>query len=895
MFRKWKASGRGKAFVQGQGGQKREQSLCEQRLKKLSLLPKPELVEKFDIEFDKETKGPLGLGARAAEKKLEKVGSNEIVVGKKETAGHRLFEAVVNPFNVVLAIIAVVSVVTDLLTEGVVDYLTIGIIGVMILVASTLSFVQGQRSHAAAAKLASMIANTAGVYRDGKLVEIDMREVVPGDVVRLMAGDMIPADVRFLSTKDTFIAQAALTGESAPVEKFANSRTKEAESITDFHNIGFMGTNVVSGSATAVVLLTGNNTYFGSMAKSLANDRGKNSFERGVSSVSKLLIRMMLVMVPLVFVVNGFLKQDWSASLLFAVSIAVGLTPEMLPMVLSTTLATGAMRMSKKKVIVKNLGAIQAFGEMDILCTDKTGTLTEDNITIERYLTPDNKDSEEVLRYAFLNAKLQSGLKSEIDVAVIARGEKNRISDEGVVEIDEIPFDFARRRMSVVVEDKNGKKMLITKGAVEEMIDISAKIEVDGRVVALDETQEKRAMATYDKHNNEGLRMLAVAIKPLKTHDGEKFGVADEAEMTLVGFIGFFDPPKESAAEAVKALKASGVHTVVLTGDSLGVAKLVCDKVGISTKRALTGKDIDAMDDAALVEAVRDCELFAKLSPAEKERVVRVLQEAGHTVGYLGDGINDAPPLHQADVGISVDTAVDISKETANIILMEKDLLVLNHGVIEGRRTFGNVSKYIKLTVSSNFGNMVAVMGASIFLPFLPMLPIQILVQNLLSDISQVGMPFDNVDEEYLKKPRKWSPKSITRFMLVMGPVSSIFDIGTFLILWFLLGYNSPEMAAAFWGGWFIIGCLTQILVTLVGRTGKVPFLQSRPSWPLLLTTLVVSVAAVVIAFGPLAEALQMETVTVAFLPWIIVILVAYFVAVQMVKGVYKKAFREWI
>ena len=874
---------------------KRNQSICENRLKKLSLLSRTDLVDRFKIEFNKETNEPLGLSEKTAEHKLERYGTNEIIVGHKETVLDRLRESLVNPFNIVLLSIAVVSYATDVLTSGEPEWLTINIILVMIVASSVMSFIQAQRSNNAASKLASMIANTATVYRDGATREVDNTELVPGDIIRLSAGDMIPADIRFLSTKDTFVAQSALTGESAPIEKFANSRMTEADSITDFRNVGFMGSDIVSGSATAVILQTGNNTYFGSMAKSITNEKGKNSFERGVSSVSRLLIRMIVIMVPLVFIVNGFMKQDWSTSLLFAISIAVGLTPEMLPVVMTSTLATGAVQMSRKKVIVKNLGAIQTFGEMDILCTDKTGTLTEDKITIERYLTPDNQNSDDVLRYAYLNSTLQTGLKSEIDVAVINRAERNNVDITGITEIDEIPFDFARRRMSVVLQEKNGKKLLITKGAVEEMLNISSHISIKGKTYKLSDEYERLAMKTYERHNNEGLRMLAVAIKPLPHHDTEKFGVADEADMTLVGFIGFFDPPKESAKSAVEALKRNGVHTVVLTGDSLGVAKLVCEKVGISTHRALTGKDIESMNDKALVEAARDCELFAKLSPTEKERVVRVLQEAGHTVGYMGDGINDAPPLHQADVGISVDTAVDIAKETSNIILLEKDLAVLNVGITEGRRTFGNVTKYIKLAVSSNFGNMISVMFASVLLPFLPMLPIQILVQNLLSDASVIGMPFDRVDPEYLKEPRKWSPRSITTFMVFMGITSSVFDIATFAILWFIFGFNNIESAPSFWAGWFVVGCLTQMFVFLIARTGKIPFIQSRPGWPLVLSTVSVSIAACLIAFTPFAGTFQMTPLSLAFVPWLIAILIAYFLSVQGIKKLYKRLFHEWL
>jgi len=872
------------------------QNLAEHRLKNFSRLPLKELNEKFSITYSEITKEPLGLSEHQVEQKLEHFGTNEITLTSKQTTLTRIVEALVNPFNIVLFIIAIVSYLADHLSAGDIEWTTIYMIIAMILISSIVSFIQSERSSRAAAKLASMVNNTASVYRDGELKERPLTELVPGDIVRLSAGDMIPADVRFLFTKDTFIAQAALTGESAPVEKFAHARLKNNSSLTDLKNLGFMGTNVVSGSATAVVLATGNNTYFGSMAKTLSS-KTRNSFERGVSSVSRLLIVMVVVMVPLVFLLNGFLKADWTASLLFAVSIAVGLTPEMLPVIMTTTLATGAVRMSKHKVIVKQLGSIQTFGEMDILATDKTGTLTEDKIILEEYLDVHGNPDTHVLEKAYLNASFQTGLKGLLDLAVINRAEKkglNHLLSQHFV-VDEIPFDFSRRRLSVVLRDKKHGKTLITKGAVEEMLAICSHVKCDGKIQPLNEQRRKAAMKTYEKHNNQGLRVLAIAEKPLRSFRVGKFGVKDEQDLTLIGFIGFLDPPKESARSAIADLQKSGIKVVVMTGDSLGVASYVCGHVGISHQHALSGQDVSSMDDEALKSAIKECQLFYKLSPAEKERLVRILQESGHTVGYMGDGINDAPPLHQADVGISVDTAVDIAKETANIILLKKDLTVLGEGVIEGRRTFGNVNKYIKLAVSGNFGNMASVLVASVCLPFLPMLPIQILTQNLLADFSVLGLPLDNVDREYLKKPRRWAPRSIISFMIFAGLTSSVFDILCFVTLWFLFGYNTPETIPLFHAGWFVFGSLSQILIIYVARTGKFPFLQSRPSVPLMASTLVVGAAAIFMAFTAFAPSLNMTALPVIFALPLIVLIVGYFLAVQGIKVIYKKLFHHWL
>lgn len=837
-----------------------------------------------------------GLTNNEAENRQDEFGRNVITIGNKNTLPHRLREAVINPFNVILLLVAVVTYFTDVVASKKPDYLTVIIILSLVFLSSSVAFVQSQRSNAAAEKLSQMISNKADVWRDEKLADIPMDEVVPGDIVQLSAGDMIPADVRFLTTKDTFVAQAALTGESNPVEKFSSICSKKNDALTDLHNIGFMGSNIISGSATAIVLATGNNTYFGSMAKSLSGDRAKTSFERGVDSVSKLLVRMMLVMVPVVFLINGLSKGDWPNAFLFAVSIAVGLTPEMLPVIMTSTLAKGAVSMSKHKVIVRTLGAIQTFGEMDVLCTDKTGTLTEDKIILEKYMNLHGEDDTRILRHAYLNSYFQTGLKNLIDIAIINRAGQNGLSNilDAYSRVDEIPFDFSRRRMSVVLTDKNEKRQLITKGAVEEILAISSFVEMNGHVLPMDGETRQMALDTYEKYNTEGLRMLAVAQKN-EVPDSGSFGVADEKDMVLIGFVGFLDPPKESAKTAITALREHGVRTVVLTGDSEGVAVKVCGKVGVNASRLFTGHDIEQMDDATLLDAVKNCDLFAKLSPSQKERVVKAFQTAGHTVGYMGDGINDAPPLHQADVGISVDSAVDIAKETADIILLEKDLMVLEEGVIEGRRTFGNIIKYIKMAASGNLGNMISVIASSIFLPFLPMLPVQILTQNLLCDFSQMGMPFDSVDKEYIQKPRKWETESIKSFMAFLGPVSSVFDILCFAVMWWVIKANTVELSPLFQCGWFVFGTVSQVLVIHMIRTAKVPFLQSMPSIPLFLSTFIVAAAALIISFSNFAVGLDMMQLPVSFIPWLALISAGYLLCVQFIKRIYVRRYGEWM
>jgi Mg2+-importing ATPase len=845
------------------------------------------LLEKYNSSLD-------GISVVDVDDRIEEYGKNIIDLKDNNTLGHKLKEAFINPFNIVLFIVAIITYITDVVIATEKDYATFILIVSTVLISAIISFNQQTKSDNAARKLKKMITNKMEVIRDGVQYTVDIENIVPGDIVKLSSGDMIPGDVRFLEVKDLFIDQAALTGESNPVEKFTDLR--EYETVTDIDNIGFMGTNIVSGSSKAIVLATGNNTYFGSMAKSLYSMTDKNSFEIGIDDITKILIKFMFILVPIVLFVNIFTIGNWVSSLVFAITIAVGLTPEMLPVITTTTLAKGAIEMSKKKTIVKRLSSIQTFGQMNILCTDKTGTLTEDEVILEKYMDASGKESLRILKHAFLNSYFQTGLKNLIDVAIIRRAEKENLNvlKEQYKREDEIPFDFARRRMSVVLRDEKGKRQLITKGAVDEILSICSYIDYDGNVIELTDELRKKAYKVYEEHNNDGLRVLAVAQKN-EIHDVNTFSVQDESNMVLIGFVGFLDPPKESAKQAIDALKRYGVDTVVLTGDSEGVAIKVCKKVGIDIKNCITGKDVDKFTDEELKEKVKDCHLFAKLSPLQKQRVVRIFQENGNTVGYMGDGINDSPPLKQADVGISVDTAVDIAKETADIILLEKDLNVLEEGVINGRKTFTRLLKYIKMATSGNFGNMISVIIASIFLPFLPMLPVHILIQNLLNDFAQIGMPFDNVDDDYIKKPKTWDTKGIKRFMFNFGLISTVLDVICFVILWFVLGYNTVEKAVFFQSGWFVFGILSQTLIIHLIRTSKVPFIESKSSSQLLISTFAVVLITLVIAFTNIAVVFDLTKMPYQYLGWLVGLLFIYMVFIQIYKKIYIKRNKEWL
>ena len=859
----------------------------ENKIKENSKLNVDKLLKKYKTSLD-------GISVVEVEERMEEYGKNIIEIKDQNTVWHRIKEAFINPFNIVLMIVAIITFITDVVIATDKDYATFILIVSTVLISAIISYNEQTKSYTAARKLKKMITNKMDLIRDGNVVTVDIENVVPGDIVKLSSGDMIPGDVRFLETKDLFIDQSSLTGESNPVEKF--SELKEYDSVTDISNIGFMGTNIVSGSSKALVLSTGNDTYFASMAKSLYTVNEKNSFEIGIEDITKILIRFMFILVPIVLVVNFFSVGDILSSLIFAITIAVGLTPEMLPVITTSTLAKGAVEMSKKKTIVKRLSSIQTFGQMNILCTDKTGTLTEDKVILEKYMDVSGKESLRILKHAFLNSYFQTGLKNLIDVAVISRAEKENMNilKEKYVREDEIPFDFARRRMSVVLRDDTGKRQLITKGAVDEILSICSFIDFDGKVVEMTDELRQQAYKVYEENNNDGLRVIAVAQKN-EIHDVNTFGVQDESNMVLIGFVGFLDPPKESAKKAISALKKYGVDTVVLTGDSEGVAIKVCKKVGINTENALSGKDVEKLTDEELKEKVKNCHLFSKLSPMQKQRVVRIFQENGNTVGYMGDGINDSPPLKQADVGISVDTAVDIAKETADIILLEKDLNVLEEGVINGRRTFTNLLKYIKMATSGNFGNMISVIIASIFLPFLPMLPVHILIQNLLNDFAQIGMPFDNVDDEYIKKPKTWNTEGIKKFMFHFGLISTILDMMCFFVLWVVFKFNTVEKAVMFQSGWFVFGILSQTLIIHLIRTSKIPFVESKSSKQLLISTFAVLCITLIIAFTNISVIFDLSKLPYMYLAWIAILMSIYILFIQVYKKFYIKQNKEWL
>ena len=862
-------------------------SITEKLLKDDSKLNIDKLLKKYHTSLD-------GVSIVDVEDRLFKYGNNIIDIKNNNTIWNRLKEAFINPFNVVLMIVAIITFITDVMIATEKDYATFILIVSIILISAFISFKEQTKSDNAAKKLKKMITNKIDVIRDGNLSTVDIENIVPGDIVKLSSGDMIPGDVRFIETKDLFVDQASLTGESNPIEKFTEA--KEYETVTDISNIGFMGTNIVSGSSKAVVLATGNNTYFGSMAKSLYTVSDKNTFEKGIDDITKILIRFMIILVPIVLFINIFTTHSIISSLIFAITIAVGLTPEMLPVITTSTLAKGAVEMSKKKTIVKRLSSIQTFGQMNILCTDKTGTLTEDKVILEKYMDATGKESLRILKHAFLNSYFQTGLKNLIDVAIINRAEKENMNvlKEKYVREDEIPFDFSRRRMSVVLRDDNGKRQLITKGAVDEILSICSLIDFDGKVEELTDELREQAYKVYEENNKDGLRVLAVAQKN-EIHDVNVFGVQDECNMVLIGFVGFLDPPKESAKKAVEGLKKYGVDTVVLTGDSEGVAVKVCKKVGIDTENCLSGKDVENMSDDELREKVKVCHLFSKLSPIQKQRVVRLFQENGNTVGYMGDGINDSSALKQADIGISVDTAVDIAKETADIILLEKDLNVLEEGVINGRKTFTNLLKYIKMATSGNFGNMISVIIASLVLPFLPMLPIHILVQNLLNDFAQIGMPFDNVDDDFIKKPKTWNTEGIKTFMFNFGLISTVLDVLCFIVLWFVFKFDTAEKAVMFQSGWFVFGILSQTLIIHLIRTNKIPFVQSKSSKQLLVSTFAVVVTTIIIAFTSIAVIFDLSIMPLMYLVWVLILLLVYATFIQIYKRFYIKKNKEWL
>jgi P-type Mg2+ transporter len=830
---------------------------------------------------------PDGLSQAEADSRLKQYGLNEIAREKRQSALMRLLSNVKNPLVLLLTALGVLSFLTG-------DLRATAVIFVMVFLGVVLRFFQEMRADNAAEKLKAMVSNTATLVRDGKEAEVPLKMLVPGDIIRLAAGDMVPADVRVLSAKDLFLNQAALTGESLPVERKAGAVSADVQNPLELPNICFLGSNVESGSATAVVIHTGDKTYFGSLAASIVGQRQLTSFDKGVNRFTWLMIRFIAVMVPAVFLINGLSKHNWLEAFLFAMAVAVGLTPEMLPMIVTVNLSKGALAMARKKVIVKRLNAIQNFGAMDVLCTDKTGTLTQGKIVLEKHLDAHGDPSEKVLQYGYLNSYHHTGLKNLLDEAILDHEElEERLkAKEKYRKIDEIPFDFVRRRMSVVVEDETGLNTLICKGAVEEVLGLCTRVEVRGEVIEVLPEHDAKRRLLADDLNGQGFRVIALAYKQMPgATDEPVYAIKDESDLILLGFLAFLDPPKDSATEALKRLHSLSVDVKILTGDNEIITAYICKEVGMPVEHLLLGSQIEGMTETALAEAATKTSVFARLAPAHKEHIIRALQSKGHVLGFMGDGINDAPALKAADVGISVDSAVDIAKESSDIILLENSLLILEQGVMEGRRVFGNIVKYIKMAASSNFGNMFSVVGASAFLRFLPMLPIQVLTNNLLYDFSQTTIPTDEVDADWLIKPRKWEIGGILRFILFIGPISSIFDFLTFFMMLYL--FNCWHNPALFHTGWFVESLFTQTLIIHVIRTNKIPFLQSWASWPLILTSIIIVAVGAGLTISPLAGALGFVALPSRYWLLLTVILVCYVVLTQLMKTWFYRRFAE--
>lgn len=858
-----------------------------------------------------------GLDQEQVEENRDLYGENTITKGQEDSIFKKIYESIINPFTIILLVIAFISLVTNvwLAKPGQEDPTTSIIIVVLVLISGGIRFVQELRSDKATTNLSKMVVNTATVIRDGLEQELPIDELVVGDLVKLSAGDMIPADVILFESRDFFVQQSGLTGESDAVEKLALNKAtgQNIDSLLEAESLAFMGTNVISGSATAMILAVGDDTMMGAIEQTLNTYDEPTSFEREMNSISWLLIRLMLVMVPIVFFANGLTDGDWLEAGVFALSVGVGLTPEMLPMIITASLAKGSIIMAKEKVVIKKLNAIQDLGAIDILCTDKTGTLTQDEIVLEYPLDIHGDLDMAVLRRAYLNSHFQTGLKNLMDRAIISRTEKEAKEhailqnlDTSFQKIDELPFDFERRRMSVIVKDDSNVVSMVTKGALEEMLNISTYVEYRGEMIPLTEDIRQEVLAEVAQLNRQGLRVLGVGYKSGLRED-YAYTVTDESDMILTGYLAFLDPPKPSAAPAIQALLEHGVRTKILTGDNEKVTQAICEKVGLDVEHILLGADIDQMTDQELAGVVEKVTVFAKLSPDQKARIILQLKKNGHGVGYMGDGINDAPSMKVADVGISVDTAVDIAKETADVILLDKDLMVLETGIVEGRKVYANMTKYIKMTVSSNFGNIFSLLVASIFLPFLPMAPVHLIVLNLVYDLSCVALPFDNVDQDFLKQPHTWEAKSITRFMVWMGPISSVFDILTFIFLYFIIvplvtghhyvhgSESALQFIILFQTGWFIESMWSQTMVIHMLRTAKVPFVQSRPAWLVILTTLVAALFVTSLPYGPLVNILRLAPLGLPYFLFLVGIIFLYMFSVTVIKKCYIKKYKEWL
>ena len=875
------------------------------------------LQEPLESTFANYKTSAHGLVDDQVEENRDAYGENVITKGQEDSMIKKIYESIINPFTAILLVIALVSFITNvwLAKPGEQDPTTSIIIVTLVLISGGIRFIQELRSDKAASNLSRMIVNTATVLRDGSEQEIPIDEIVVGDVIKLSAGDMIPADVVLIDSRDFFVQQSGLTGESDAVEKVClrKADSQNLDSLLESESLAFMGTNVISGRATALVLVVGDETMMGAIEQTINTYDEPTSFEREMNTISWLLIRLMLVMVPVVFVINGLTDGDWLEAGVFALSVGVGLTPEMLPMIITASLAKGSIIMAKEKVVIKKLNAIQDLGAIDILCTDKTGTLTQDEIVLEYPLDIHGELDLSVLRRAYLNSYFQTGLKNLMDRAIINRTQKEakkheivRDLDQTFHKIDELPFDFERRRMSVIVKDEDGVVSMVTKGALEEMLSVSTYVEYKGEIKRLTDEVRQEVLAEVAQLNEQVLRVLGVSYKT-DLDENDIFSVEDERDMILTGYLAFLDPPKPSAAPAIKALAEYGVTTKILTGDNEKVTQAVCEKVGLDVERILLGSEIDTMTDQELAQVVETTTVFAKLSPDQKARIILCLKNNGHKVGYMGDGINDAPSMKVSDVGISVDTAVDIAKETADVILLDKDLMVLEKGLVEGRKVYANMTKYIKMTVSSNFGNIFSLLFASIFLPFLPMAPVHLIVLNLIYDLSCIALPFDNVDKEFLKKPRIWEANSIMRFMAWIGPISSVFDIITYMLLYFLVvpmilghGYNHGAADAAafimvFQTGWFIESMWSQTMVIHMLRSPKLPFIQSRPAFSVVVTTLAAAFFVTSLPYSPLASILKLSQLNGLYFVLLFAIIVLYMLSVTVIKRIYIKKYKEWL
>ena len=851
------------------------------------LLHKEDFIKKYAVK-------EAGLSQLEAEHRLKEFGPNTIRQAKPKRWYHYFLESLFTPFNIILLGITLLLCYTDLILPEEPSYANIIVIGILVTASTLLDFFEEYRSNKAANKLKELVATTCTVIRDGKEIQIPIKNATVGDIVVLSAGSMIPADLRIIESTDLYVGQSSLTGESNAVKKLVESEMQENEldNIADLDTICFMGTNVISGSAKGVIIKTADATYFGKIAHTLTTGKPKTAFQKGIESISKLLIRFMLIVIPIVFILN-FSKHSIVTAFTFAVAIAIAITPLLLPVILSSCLSKGAVKMSKKKTIVKKLDAIQNFGAMNILCTDKTGTLTEDKIVLEKYLDIQGDEDIGVLKYAYLNASLQTGLRSNIDEAVINRAKEYNMAEltSKYIKLDEIPFDFARRRLSVAVKDEEGKDELITKGAVEEILNISTSVEYKGTISPLTREIRENIQKISKDLNKEGLRVIAVC-KKYSTIPNYDFEIKDEKNMILIGFIGFLDPPKESAKEAVSKMNKSGIRVIVLTGDNAEVTKCICDKVGIKSKSIILGNELDKLSDVAVLRLIRKNNIFAKLSPIQKSRIVRLLKEDGNVVGYMGDGINDSPSLTKSDVGISVDTAVDIAKESADIILLEKDLNVLLDGVTEGRKTFVNLMKYIKLATSFNFGEVLSVIVASVALPFLPETPIQLLVEGLLYDFGQMTLPFDDVDKEIVQKPKKLDIKSLKHFMLFMGPVSSIFDLIVFASLWFIFGVRE---AAIFQTIWFTYSIVSNLVGMHIVRTAKIPFVQSNAHKMVYASSILLILVGIIVPFTPVGNLIGLVPIAAQYIVLIFVVTFLYCILAMFAKKIYIKKYGEWI